>query len=209
MFDRSRAYDYRANYSSRYHVMMESDQPEDKANSEACRLASQAWQDIAQYCQNPAHVDDKGNPIDFDVESVITDIRTRWEDYCRTGVPRNEVDDLAKEIRTKHAQEIANRRLPHTEFVQRLSDCGKGQPVVTEKNQKNKKGSKSTNDTQQSADLSGQLSRSPELEEINEENRKHIQLDAIEHVIREIYLELGVEAQEQESAYGGIQFNQV
>jgi hypothetical protein len=208
MFDRSRAYDYRANYSSRYHAMMESKEPEDKANAECCRLASQAWQDIAQYCQNPAHTDEKGNPLDFDVESVIVDIRTRWEDYCRTGVPRNEVDDLAADIRKKHAQEMANRRVPHTEFIQRMSESGQGKPVVTEKNQKNKKGQKPASDPQP-ADLPGQLSRPSDVEEINEENRKHIQLDAIEYVISEIYLELGVEAQEQESAFGGIQFNQV
>ena len=206
MYSRSRAWDFHSNYASRYHVMIESSQPEDHANSEACRLASQAWQDIAQYCQNPANIDEGGKEIEFDVESVILDIKSRWDDYCRTGVPRHEVDELAKEIRDKHAQALANRRLSSTEFIQRLSECSKEQSIAQEKNPKSKKGTKVQSESQP-ADLPGPLSGPSEL--IDEENRKHIQIEAIDFVINESRLELGVEVQEQESMYGGIQFNQV
>jgi hypothetical protein len=211
MFSRARAFEFRSSYMSRYNYMMETGDPVDRANAECCRLASQAWQDIAQFSQRPDLVDDQGNPWEFDPESVIADIKSQWEDYCRTGVPRNDVDELAAEIRARHPQELADRRKAYLDRhkpvsrdpVQDFGIMPLEPKEITQTNQKGKKIKKSESENISTVSSSEQVQsiqrQEPELERMDEENRKHIQEDAIEVVINEIRMELSTEMQELHS----------
>jgi hypothetical protein len=123
MFDRSRAYDFRSSYLSIYNTMIESGTPEDKANAEAYRLASEAWLEIAQFNQRPDIIDEQGVEIEFDVEAPIANMKLLWEEYCRTGIPVNNVADLVNDLQ----KEIKSRSNPD-------SDLDDSSPKTDEKN---------------------------------------------------------------------------
>jgi hypothetical protein len=204
MFSRIRAYEFRASYMSRYSYMMETGDPVDRANSEAARLASQAWQDLAQFMQRPDLKDEHGNDWEFDPEEVITDIQLQWEDYCRTGVARNDVDELASEIRARHPQELAARRkayMDRNKVASRdpVQDFGI-QPLESKEAQAGGQKGKKVKKSEISSDLPAESQTSVSQEEqIDEVNRSYIQENALDVVIAEIRMELGIDMQELQS----------
>jgi hypothetical protein len=187
MFDRTRAYEFRSWFRSRYSMMIDSGNPEDIANAESCRLAAQAWEDIAQNCQVPGLEDEHGNPIEYDVEIVIQDIRNRWAEYCRTGVPQDEVKELVDEFQRKHQESYARRY--------ERSNRGESDPQPDKGQKKVKVDPTST--------VATIASKHHPIELKNEQNIKNVQENAIEIIINQIHEELGVARQESEVASGG------
>lgn len=205
--------------------MIDSGHPEDKANSEACRLASQAWQDIAMFCQRPDLVDDNGMPWEYDPESTIADIQARWDDYCRTGIVVSDVDELAENIRDAHKVWVAKQKLwlesrdkearakatlSNPQIVVQDAPSAIQEPKTaqtsSQKRKNNQKPPEASNVV--SADASG-LSQS-ELSSVSEQqtesplidefNRSHIQENAIDFVIAEIRSELSIDREQAELA---------
>jgi hypothetical protein len=205
MFSRIRAYDLRSQYMSRYSYMIDSKDPVSVANAEACRLASQAWQDIAQFSQRPDLQDDQGNPIEYDYESTIADILSRWEDYCRTGVVISDVDELAQEFRDKHALKIKAMEARNKALVSNTANLVPDAPPSISENkttqtssEKRKTSKKSTETVSiQSQVASDERSETP-VERIDEENRKNIQLDALDYIVAEIRSEMSTDREEAE-----------
>ncbi len=200
--------------------MMETGHPEDKANAESCRLASQAWQDIAMFNQRPDLVDDNGNEIEYDPEATIADIQARWDDYCRTGIVISDVDELAENIRDAHKGWIAKQKIwleskakedRAKALLASPSSVVQDAPTATQDSKTAQTSSQKRKDRQKSPEASNvvsaesselsqseqpsvsEQSKEPELEKIDEENKKYIQLDAIDFVIAEIRSELGIE----------------
>jgi hypothetical protein len=207
MFDRTRAYDFRASYRSRYEVMIESNDPESKANAEACKLASQAWEQIAQFAQRPELEDEEGNPLEFDVESVIEDMKTKWNEYCRTGVAVDEVDTLVRETQARIARGVLSPVKTQDSHLETIRENLRSQDPQTA-DPKAKKGQKSPQVDKATSTVAvianGGKYGSP-IDVIDERNREYIQVSAIDVVIAEIEQELGVERQEHEivSAFDG------
>lgn len=182
---------------------MDTKDPTDVANAESCRLASQAWQDIAQFCQNPNLEDEHGSQVSYDIEVTINDLRERWDNYCRTGVALNDVDELAKNIRKAHAKTLAA-------FV---SNSPQNAPSSIPESKSPQTSSQKRKDRQKSTETSYAVSAKPpslsdetisqaeeEVERIDEKNRALIQTNAIEMIIDEIRLELGIGRALQELA---------
>jgi hypothetical protein len=201
MFDRTRAYEFRSSYRSRYTIMIESGDPETRANAEVCKLASQVWEQIAQFAQRPELEDEDGNPLEFDIDSVIEDMKTKWNEYCRTGVAVDEVDRLVKETQAK----IGRGNIPKTQdsHLETMRSDLRGE----ESQASDTKGTKGKKPTQMDAKATSTVAVianggkfGTPLEVIDAKNREYIQVNAIDVVIAEIEQELGVERQEQEIA---------
>jgi hypothetical protein len=207
MFSRQRAWDIRKSYSSRYSYMMDTKDTTDVANAESCRLASQAWQDIAMFCQNPHLEDEHGNPATYDVEVTIQELRDRWDNYCRTGVALNDVDELAKAIRKAHAKQMEIRSqvlAANTPNSPQNVPSSIPEPKTSQTSSEKRKNRQKPAETVSfavSAKPSGLPSEeSQETERIDEKNRALIQVDAIDIIIDEIRFELGIGRALQELA---------
>jgi hypothetical protein len=207
MFSRQRAWDIRKSYSSRYSYMIDTKDPIDVANAESCRLASQAWQDIAMFCQNPNLEDEHGNPAEYDVEVTIQELRDRWDNYCRTGVALNDVDELARDIRKAHAKKM---ELRSQNLATNTPNSPQHAPSSIPEPKTPQTSSQKRKDRQKPAETPYTVSAKPsaisnaesqeEVEKIDENNRALIQTNAIEMIIDEIRLELGIGRALQELA---------
>ena len=80
--------------------MLDSGHPEDRANAEAYRLADRAWQDIRY------GLFDHDSTSDFILDPIIHALKTKWKAYCKTGIPENEVQDLADDLKKAHADRL-------------------------------------------------------------------------------------------------------
>jgi hypothetical protein len=191
--------------------MMDTKDPTDVANAESCRLASQAWQDIAMFCQNPNLEDEHGNPAEYDVEVTIQELRDRWDNYCRTGVALNDVDELARDIRKAHAKKMELRfqtmatSIPDSPQNAPSSISEPKTPQTSSEKRKNRQKQTETPAFAVSAKPSAisdkeQSQEEEEVERIDEKNRALIQVDAIDIIINEIRFELGIGRALQELA---------
>jgi hypothetical protein len=190
--------------------MMDTKDPTDVANAESCRLASQAWQDIAMFCQNPNLEDEHGNPAEYDVEVTIQEMRERWDNYCRTGVALNDVDELARDIRKAHAKKMELRSQVLAANASNSTQNAPSSipepktPQTSSEKRKNRQKPAETVPFAVSAKPSAvsdkEQSQEEEVERIDEKNRALIQVDAIDIIINEIRFELGIGRALQELA---------
>ena len=153
--------------------MIDSGDPEGIANAESCRIASQAWQDIAEYYSRP-DTDEEGQPTNegFSLEALTEHMRNQWKDYCETGIAVNEVQSLVEVLQAKL------RKDPHLEGVGSTSDTAKDSPA---------------NQSQEDKPETSQ-------EALNRRNRENVQVGAIEIIITQIYDELGTSKEDVEIA---------
>lgn len=93
------AYERQQACNSRFRAMADSENPWDRANSEAFRLATQAWHDIASEIGTS-----------FDPQSHVDRLSSRWRQYCETGIAYDSIDAMAKERLAEFVADDRRRR---------------------------------------------------------------------------------------------------
>ena len=100
--DKQTAADRMYSYKSRYNAMIESICEEDRLHAEVCRLACQAWQRIITLLGNP----DIG-VFEEEVNKLVEEINTKWDSYCATGKPGNDIEEMRSELVVAHREMMA------------------------------------------------------------------------------------------------------
>lgn len=188
MVTKQEAYDIAYHYRGQYEYMIESNHPEDVANAEACRLGCHAWQDIAA---NINKIRDHGDlSPDWDVENTINEMINYWNIYCETGIPRNDVQEMADDLAADHQRTYIE---PKIQVVTT--------PVtVVEPKKKKKITSENPIDAMEAA-----LSEAIQMTEpiatkvVNQNVLDYLNPRAVDGIIAGIRERLGVEAQEAEA----------
>jgi hypothetical protein len=91
--------------------MISSENHEDKANAEACRLGSLAYRSLADRINNidseigsPTYGQRRPQPVDVQSEAilVIEELGKYWSDYISTGIPKDEIKEAVAATQQIH-----------------------------------------------------------------------------------------------------------
>ena len=163
--DKPGCYDRAVAANTRYRGMLGSDQPYDRINSEAHRLACQEWQEVARVIGTP----------EFDPQLHVDRIASRWRHYAETGRTHDDLEVLAAHELTSFiaGDRVARERAAAAERKAK----GLPDPEPPKKNRN-------------PAQSGSRHAVSPPP--VSPEHFQHINIDAINGVLHEFRLALGL-----------------
>lgn len=117
MVSKATIYEMLQTCHSRYRAMSSSENPNDRANAEVWRLATQEFQEIALVMNTP----------EFNPASHLERLRARWNVFATTGKPHDNIDSF----QAHHLQAIIDedRRLRGIEKPPELPKPKKGKGI--------------------------------------------------------------------------------